>query len=227
MLATRSEIKAVKKRKTSTGSVALDSPEPRRTAVQQRAQDRIDAILAATEEAIVASGNGSLSIVDIAARAGITHTSIYHYFKSIEEILAMVLWRHVARHGAKVNAMIAEAQTAQAVIEAYVASKGLGWSRYCKTPIARGLWVHTRSLASTRRINEEYNAQRVDLVCAKLRTLAPNADHDAIRLTVMLTMALTVPTYEFAMAQPKQKQNQIVDEFIATTRSRLITVVGV
>ena len=63
-------------------------------------------------------------------------------------------------------------------------------------------------------------------MCAGFKRLAPNADHGAIRSTVMLTMALTVPAFEFAMTQPKRRKNQIIDEFIAMTRSRLIAVIG-
>ena len=80
----------VKRNETTASSQTLAPPEPRRQAVQQRGQDRIEAILTATEEALKESGNGSLSVVDIAARAGFTHSLIYHYFKSIEEIVSMM-----------------------------------------------------------------------------------------------------------------------------------------
>ncbi|MGQ0523268.1 MAG: hypothetical protein ACT4P8_06370, partial [Betaproteobacteria bacterium] len=96
---------------------------------------------------------------------------------------------------------------------------------YRNTPAARGLWAHARLLTTTRRIDDEYNTQRTDLICARFKQLAPGADHLAIRRVVTLTMALGVPTYEFAMTQPKSQQDQIIDEFIAVTRSRLMAIV--
>ena len=226
MRATKVTNRSVADRKATSRPDPLDDPKLRRAPVQRRAQDRIDAILSATEEAIVTGGNGSLSIFDIAARAGITSTSIYHYFKSIDEILVMLMWREVAGYAAEINAMLAKASSVPELIESWALSKRLGWDKYRNTPIARGLWARARLLTTARRLDEEYNTQRTDLVCARFRELAPDADHDAIRAVVSLTVALGVPTYEFAMTQPKRRQNRLIEEFIAMTQARLIAVVG-
>jgi len=195
--------------------------------MQQRAQDRIDAILLATEKALVAKGNDSLSMVNIATRAGITHTSIYHYFKSIDEILVMLLWRLMADYFEKTKAMVEEANTVRDLIESYAASKHLAWDKYRNTPSARGLYARARYLTTLRRVDDEYNSRRADVVCARFRQLAPEADHCAIRTTIELTQSLTVPTFDFAMRRPKREQLKIVDEFIAMMKSRLMSVVGV
>ena len=207
-------------------SGALDHPKPRRAVVQQRAQDRIDAVLAATEKAIVAKGNESLTMVNIAARAGITHSSIYHYFKSVDEILVMLIWRLMAEYFEKTKAMAEDAKTAQELIETYAESKRLAWDKYRNTPTARGLYARARYLTTLRRIDDDYNTRRANVVCERFKQLVPNADHGAIRTNIVLTQSLTVPTFDFAMTRPKREQIQIVDEFVEIVRSRLFAVVG-
>ncbi|MGB1582812.1 MAG: TetR/AcrR family transcriptional regulator [Solirubrobacterales bacterium] len=69
--------------------------ERRRVPKQQRSRDRVDAILAAANEIIIAAGLEELTIREIARRTGIPSSTVYRYFKDRDEIAASFLDREM------------------------------------------------------------------------------------------------------------------------------------
>ncbi|MDB6145607.1 MAG: TetR family transcriptional regulator [Pseudomonas sp.] len=201
------------------------APPIKRAPQQQRAIDRIDAILAATESVVAEGGYDDLTMVKIAARAGITHSSIYHYFTSVEAILAELISRLMAEFDRSTDEILARAQTPEALVEAALQTIELGFQIYRSTPVIRGLWAATRYLPTLRKIDDQDTARNARLFSDRFMALAPDADENAIYVTMRMAATLCVPAYEAALSLPESLQNLAINDFLAMVRSRLCTVV--
>lgn len=206
-------------------AISREPPPTKRAPQQRRAIERIDAILAATESVLAEDGYDGLTIVKIAAKAGITHTSIYHYFPSIEAILASLISRLMSDFDAQVAANLAQADSPQSLIEAVLESLQLGFNTYRSTPVARGLWAATRYLPTLRKIDDEDTARNALRFSDRLLQLAPGCDREAIYICMLLAGSLAVPTYEMALALPESLQERVLQNFLGMIRTRLEQVV--
>lgn len=203
------------------------TPPTKRAPKQQRSIERIDAILAATEAVLTEDGYDGLTMVKIAAQAGITHTSIYHYFRSVEAILESLISRMMSDFDRGVADRVARAETPQALIEKFVISLESGFETYRSTPVARGLWTATRYLPTLRKLDDEDAARNSQLFIDRFLALAPDTDRDAVRVTTMLAATLAVPAYEAALALPKRLQKRAIADFLTMIRTQLSAAVGV
>ncbi|MNG04913.1 transcriptional regulator BetI [compost metagenome] len=170
-------------------------------------------------------GYDALTMVNIAARAGITHTSIYHYFNSLEAILAELISRLLADFDQRTLLVLERAETPQALIDAALHSIELGFQTYRSTPVIRGLWAATRYLPSLREIDEEISARNARLFSDRFMALAPACDGTAITVAMRMVAALAVPAYEAALSLPESQQNLAINDFLEMVRSRLAAVV--
>ncbi len=192
----------------------------KRAPQQQRALNRIQAILAATEALLAEDGYDGLTMVGIAARADITHTSIYHYFNSVEAILAALVSRIMEDFEREVDARLAQAGTLQELVEALLDSLAVGFELYRSNPVARGLWAATRYLPALRKLDDEDTARNSQLFSERFIALAPEADPDAIRATTLLVASLGVPAFEAALSLQGAMQDVALENFLAMIRAR-------
>ncbi len=202
-----------------------NTPPTKRAPQQQRAIDRIDAILVATELVLVEDGYDGLTMVKIAAKAGITHTSIYHYFPSIETILTTLISRMMEGFDRQAADILAQAETSDELIDAVLASLKLGFHTYRSTPVARGLSAATRFLPALRKIDDEDTARNARLFSERFMQLQPDCDQVAINITTLLAASLAVPAYEVALSLPEPLQDQALDDFLHMIRMRLEQIV--
>ncbi len=73
---------------------SIDAPaQSTRQLLSKRQAVTVDALLDAGIEAIRESGYESLTIRNVASRAGVTHTTAYTYFTSKEHLVAELNWR--------------------------------------------------------------------------------------------------------------------------------------
>jgi len=197
----------------------------RRAPQQQRALDRIEAILAATEEAITEGGYDNLRVVDIAERAGITHTSIYQYFPSIEEILKTLIGRYMGDFQMRMDALVAAAETPQALIAALIESLFIAFDIYRSKPAARGLWITSRYLATLRKMDEEDCIRVARLFRARLIELAPRLDADAGYIAALTAASLTIPACQLALSVSPRQQMKVLNNFAEMVRLRFTAII--
>lgn len=203
-----------------------DASSLKREPQQRRALDRIDAILAATEAEVAEGGYDNLTMVNIAARAGITHTSIYHYFKSVEPILEILISRRMAEFDRGVAATLAGAVTVDDLVTAALKSIELGFVIYRSHPVMRGLWVATRYQPALRKIDDDNVVQTARLFSDRFLALQPGLDRNRVYTMMIMTGALTVPAYEAALALPKRQQKSAINDFLEMVRARLSSIVA-
>ncbi len=200
-------------------------PEAKRPPQQQRARDRIDAILAAAETVVAEGGYDSLTMVSIAARAGITHTSIYHYFRSVEAILLTLVSQLVDEYNRGVASELAKADTPAGLIDAVEKSLVLGYEMYRSRPVARGLAAATRYLPALRKFDNEDTVRTAGLIADRFVALDPRLDRDAVYIMIVLIGSLTAPAYEAALLLPRRQQKTAINDFLFMVRSRLSQIV--
>jgi AcrR family transcriptional regulator len=80
------------------------STERRKTAVQQRSRNTVDAILEATIQVLLRDGMVKLTTVRIAERAGVSVGTLYQYYPNKQALLADVLRRHITTITTRVEA---------------------------------------------------------------------------------------------------------------------------
>jgi AcrR family transcriptional regulator len=107
---------------------ASNGPSGRPPPTQVRSQERYEAILLAAETEIGEVGFEELTITRIADRAGITSTSIYRYFESVEEILAVLTARVIEQLEREIQPLVSESVTTQALIEAFATALRQAWA---------------------------------------------------------------------------------------------------
>jgi AcrR family transcriptional regulator len=115
----------------------------RRTPVQRRSRERVEAILAAAEQIVVGEGVEGLSTRSLAERAGLPVGSVYTYFADREAIIAALIERHV---GAMDERVLADAAAlpvfnVRALVQSVIASYQAG---YAARPSFVALWFRGR-----------------------------------------------------------------------------------
>lgn len=205
---------------------ARNGPSGRLPPTQVRSLERYEAILLATESEIGEVGFEELTITRIADRAGITSTSIYRYFESVEEILAVLTERNIEQLEREIQPLVSESVTTQALIEAFAAALRQSWAMYHSRPVAKGIWTATRFLRNLRELDDALNARSVELFVARGQLLQPNVDAGELRMVLTLFVGLATPMLDLAIHQPKKSQSRIVDEYIELAVARLGKVLG-
>ena len=201
-------------------------PPTKRAPQQQRALERIEAILGATRAVLARDGYEGLTMVKIAAQAGITHTSIYHYFTSVEAILTTLVSQLMHDFDQQVDAIVARAETPLELVEALLEGIELGFNMYRSNPVARGLWAATRYLPALRKIDDEDSANNAQRFSDRFATLMPDCDRGAITTTTLLATSLAVPAYEVALTLDRNLQDRAIHDFLEMVRLRLLAVLA-
>lgn len=115
----------------------------RRDPVQQRARDRREAILRATEAVIIEQGVDALTPTRIAEVAGITPSAIYTYFENTDDILRDYLQREIHTIGGAIaDAVVALERVSLRSLFAAVAGAYVAYFRTHPKTIA--LWLGGR-----------------------------------------------------------------------------------
>jgi AcrR family transcriptional regulator len=103
--------------------------EPRKTPVQARSTQSVDAILEATIQVLLSVGKDRLTTTRVALRAGVSVGTLYQYFPNKSALLQAVLKRHMSEVFAAVERVCKEQQEstpnamATALIGAFLSAK--------------------------------------------------------------------------------------------------------
>jgi len=202
------------------------SPKPasdRRRPAQDRSLQRVATVLAAAREALVEVGYARMTMLDIAARAGVTHTSIYHYFKSIEEILAALMQERLTQANVQGNQLLQEAMTAGELIDACLGSWRISFQMYREVPDALPLYAAARAIPRLAEIEQQDYRQLVRFCAAQVRRVLPKLDVSAVIPDLTALVYLSVPMYDLILQQPKTQQAHMQAHLEEMLRLRLET----
>ena len=107
----------------------LTALEPRKTPVQARATETVDAILEATIQVLLTVGADRLTTTRVAQRAGVSVGTLYQYFPNKQSLLFAVFTEHMERISARIEASCHQArfkplaEMIKQLVEGYVDAK--------------------------------------------------------------------------------------------------------
>lgn len=102
---------------------------PRKTPVQARSTDTVDAILDATLQVLTRAGREQLTTTRVAERAGVSVGTLYQYFPNKVSLLQATLRRHLDQVAAAMHQACEEQRgseplaMADELVEAYLSAK--------------------------------------------------------------------------------------------------------
>jgi AcrR family transcriptional regulator len=108
-------------------AAAMNQERARRTPVQHRSRERVEAILLASERLVVDGGVNALTTRAVATAARIPVASVYQYFADRDAIIAALIERHVVAMDQQLTAEVTALETVsvrtlvRATVAAYVA----------------------------------------------------------------------------------------------------------
>jgi AcrR family transcriptional regulator len=203
------------------------TPPPTRSTSEKRipkqasSLNRVAAVFAATREALIEVGYGGLSMVDIAARAGITHSSIYHYFKSVDDILAAMMQEVLDETNKHGNELFELATSSAELIEACIHSWRISFHYFSKLPEARPLYAATRNVPKLAEIEQADYKALVQFMTSHFKRVLPRIDEKAVRINMIAIVSLAVPMYEIILEQPEEQRMAMIGFLEDMVRMRL------
>lgn len=102
---------------------------PRKTPVQKRSTETVDAILEAALQVLIAVGKEQLTTTRVAQRAGVSVGTLYQYFPNKRALLQAALRRHIAEVAGAIESVCAEyrnrgvLEMGTALVDAYLDAK--------------------------------------------------------------------------------------------------------
>ncbi|MCM2472897.1 TetR/AcrR family transcriptional regulator [Rhizobium sp. CG5] len=197
------------------GERAPISPGLRRKPKQERAKERIDAILKTTMRLLGEKGVDAVTMKEIAAGAGGPISSVYQYFPNKSAIL-IALFEH---HAQSVRSLLAESfSRLQSLDEAIVAIEQTiraYYGMFSANPALRQLQVAIQADKSL--TNLDINERRVeaDFFFQATVRFIPEANRDEFRRTVFLMFQLVNNAIRLALVVPPEESGDVMDDFIA------------
>ncbi len=196
-----------------------------RRPLQQRALARVESILAATEALLTEGDYNSLTMLAIAERAGITATSIYQYFGSVEEILVHLVEQSLLSFREAVQQRLELANTPAELIDALLGSLAEGFEQYQNVPSVRGIWVATRYLPTLRELDRRDTLKHAANFMRRLRKLDPGFKATDAHQTVLMIVSLVAPFYDLVLHQPASRRPQMLETYVDMSRRQLDSVI--
>jgi AcrR family transcriptional regulator len=164
-----------------------DPVGPRRSPVQERAKDRVQRILNATQDLLVEVGLRDLKVSHIARRAGVPIGSVYQYFPNREAILRALVDEHHARFTAALADMAATVHDFPSYIAVSKQAFDLLSASYKGDRAFRQLWSSSQGFEPLRALDVEDTMRNAAVMCAAMRRVMPGLPAErAMSACVML-----------------------------------------
>jgi AcrR family transcriptional regulator len=209
-------------------SAAVSQERARRTPVQHRSRERVEAILRASEQLVVDGGVNALTTRAVATAAGIPVASVYQYFADRDAIIAALIERHVVAMDRQLPAELTALETVSvrtlvhATVAAYVAG-------YRQRPSYVILWFQGRvspEIVAFVRGRSEDLAARFHAFAVAAGLVRPETDVLVFQLAAEMIDAFLAVAYRDDVAGDERVVAEGI-EMIATYIERHATPVGI
>lgn len=138
--------------------------ELRRKPSQRRGIEKIERLLDAAAALLDEQGPAALTTSALAARAGISVGTVYHYFEDVGAVLDALVARHLARAAALIESQAANAAQAQdagqlidALLDAYI-------EFFRQEPGLRAVWLSDDQPARQREASRKHDAELAEAI---------------------------------------------------------------
>lgn len=152
----------------------------RRVPTQQRARARVERMLAAAEELLVANGIANLKLGDVAERAGVPIGSVYEYFSCREDVLGALAERHYRVFEAATAKRFANIQTIEAMMDAVDLAIAEAWTYVRDNPGFREILCGVQAWEGLRELDWEDTMTNARIIAAAAAPFLPKIGADDV-----------------------------------------------
>lgn len=152
----------------------------RRVPTQQRARARVERMLAAAEEILVANGIANLKLGDVAERAGVPIGSVYEYFSCREDVLCALAERHYRVFEAASANSFANIQTIEAMLDAVDSAIAGAWDYVRDNPGFREILCGVQAWEGLRELDWADTMANARMIASAAAPLLPKIDADEV-----------------------------------------------
>ncbi len=174
----------------------------RRNPSQQRSQERVALILAATAEILRRQGIGAVTTNSIAAEAGIPVSSIYQYFPSKVEILGALYEQYLAGIVAVIDAFATPERLQQPWEEFLTAFVKIIFQQETREHIDRELWSALGLFPELGELESAHRARMADRIADILRQLGSTWPRPRLRRIGMFIYELNNAVWNYRASYP-------------------------
>jgi AcrR family transcriptional regulator len=193
----------------------------RRIPRQQRARERVEAILAAAQELIVESGSDAMKMSEVAARAGVPIGSVYQYFPDKSAILRELALRFMERvHTVLAAGLVGLGSKAEAIdrLDGLLA----GYYRFfVDEPAIREVWAATQSDKDLQRLDVDDSRSNGALLAEALAPFVAPGDEERLEVVCLLFVHLAGAAGRLAIAVDPAEGERMVAELRLVVRRHL------
>lgn len=191
----------------------------RRKPVQRRSRERVERILAAAEQLVVASGVEALSTRAVARRADVPVATLYQYFADREAIITALIDRHISSMDGRIARALdaLETYSIRSIVETTVAAYRADYRAH---PSYVVLWFQGRmsaDIAAFIRARDDLLAVRFHRFATTAGLLRPDTDP----LVLSLCFELADRFLEVAYRHELGGEDRVVSEGIEMIVSHL------
>jgi AcrR family transcriptional regulator len=206
----------------------VDRDRSRRTPVQNRSRERVEAILEAAERLVVEGGVDALTTRAVAQAARVPVASVYQYFADRDAIIAALIERHVVAMDEQLAVALSELESfsIRTLLTATVGEYVAGYSRRPSYVI---LWFHGRvsaEIVAFVRARSEDLAARFHAFSVAAGLVKPDTDVVVFELAAEMIDAFLAVAYRDSISGDERVVAEGV-EMIATYIERHATPAGI
>ena len=200
--------------------------EKRRTPMQDRSKNRVDAILNAAAKIISDKGTGGLKMHPLAKEAGITTSSIYQYFKDKKAIIKALNERYIDETTDMVKESLKDIHCVEEGLEALSLMLDRYYEWYKKQSVISDIWY---GMAADKIVHEMDLDNSLESACIIVEALSPFVEEENMKklesLAILLTH-LTGATIRLCLTRGDDEAKQLFFTFkqtIQLSASALLT----
>lgn len=186
-----------------------DKLRMRKRPVQDRAQNRIDAIIDAAESLLLEKGLLDLRVREIARRASTNIASVYQYFPGQEAITRHIVEKYNALMKVALEPAVLAADTEDpaGTLERL---QNAAYVFYKEHPVTREIWPGIQAEQDLRRLDREDSEQTAELVGLLLKTLCPDLPKRELSAMSRYVVYSSPPVFRLAVDLPPAQARRVL-----------------
>lgn len=180
----------------------MQTPPPRRRAVQARSRETVERILAAAGALVAQRGADAATMTEIAQRAGVAMGSLYQYFPDKAGVMAALFEQHAAAVRARLTAGVEQPASLEELAERVRALARYYFELHRDDPLVRALWAAVQADPALKALDVADSLANARTVFDVARPLYRRVDEARLMTTCALCMELSVAAARFTLAIP-------------------------
>jgi AcrR family transcriptional regulator len=195
----------------------------RKIPTQDRAKQRVERMLDATETLIIEAGVANLTVNDIAARAEVPIGSLYQYFTNRDEVLRALCDRHYRILQLAAADCFVNVTTVHEFMHDVRKALKLCWDYTQENPGYRRLFFDVQAWEVMREADWEDTFANAKRMSKALQRLAPNAPYDSLLAFCVIVGDSASGTARLASRFGRLK-SELFEQFLQTVESQVYAI---